>query len=392
MSEWVSNWARAPITAVLTAAMALPMFLLYATGVLGPEIVSELGVSRSELGLLTSVCFAVAAALSLWAGQVVDRIGVRTACVWLFLIVGVSFALIAISRGFALLAFGVAVCGIAQALANPTTNKVIALSVPPERRGSTTGTKQSGVQLAALVAGAALPLAAPALGWRGAVAAAIPVALLFAAAAWVLVPGTGPAVRNRAWRPARPTARLAWLMGFQLCLGGALASLTTFLPLYVSRDLHSSHGAWMIAGFGVVGVVARIGWTSLAGRLDRLSGLLAALAVGAAASAVSVWAARFGGVSLAWIGALGMAATAVAANAVSMLAVIRDRSFGEVAPASALVSSAFFAGFVLSPPLTGAIADTAAGFGGAWLLVPAELLVAAACTAGLRAGIPAVTR
>src|SRR5690348_1654555 len=98
MSERVSNWTRASITTVLTAAMALPMFLLYATGVLGPEIVSELGVSRSELGMLTSVCFAVAAALSLWAGQVVDRLGVRTASVWLFLVVGVSFALIAVSK------------------------------------------------------------------------------------------------------------------------------------------------------------------------------------------------------------------------------------------------------------------------------------------------------
>ncbi|MFD0488975.1 hypothetical protein ACFQ0O_20360 [Saccharopolyspora spinosporotrichia] len=61
--------ATGPMIFILTLAMALPMLLLYAIGVLGPVLVSDLRISRSTLGSLTAVCFAVAAVLSLWAAR-----------------------------------------------------------------------------------------------------------------------------------------------------------------------------------------------------------------------------------------------------------------------------------------------------------------------------------
>ncbi|MGB8198846.1 MAG: hypothetical protein WCF33_03960, partial [Pseudonocardiaceae bacterium] len=90
-----------------------------------------------------------------------------------------------------------------------------------------------------------------------------------------------------------------------------------------------------------------------------------------------------GGLALVWAGAIGVGATAVAANAVSMLSVINDRRFGPVGHASALAASGFFAGFVLSPPLAGLLADTA-GFSGTWLLVTGAFLLATLCAAALR--------
>jgi len=61
-----------------------------------------------------------------------------------------------------------------------------------------------------------------------------------------------------------------------------------------------------------------------------------------------------------------------------------------LAPASALASSGFFAGFVVSPPLAGLLADTA-GFGGTWLLVTGAFLLATGCAAALqRLGHPTV--
>jgi predicted MFS family arabinose efflux permease len=379
--------SAAAMIVILTLAMALPMLLLYAIGVLGPVLVEDLAISRSTLGSLTAVCFAVAAILSLWAGQGVSLIGARAATILLFGIVAVAFGLIAISGNFLVLLLGVALCGFAQALANPATNKVIAMHVPSARRGAVVGAKQSGVQLAALAAGALLPTLAALMGWREALALVVPLALIMLAVSWTVIPAEQATVPAAGWsKLVKPNTKLTWLMLYQLFLGSGLAAFTTFLPLYATEELGTGQqqAALMIAGFGIAGILARIGWTSLAGMLAELHGLLLGLALAAAAFVVAVWASGQFGLVMAWIGSVGIGATAVAANAVCMLAVVRDRSFGAVTHASALASLAFFSGFVFSPPLVGTVADAVGRLGGAWPVLAAELVIAGGCAIGLR--------
>lgn len=378
---------------VLTLAMALPMLVLYAIGALGPQLVTEVGVDRTELGLLPATGFAVAAVLSLWSGRIVDRAGTRGAGAALFAVVAVSFAMMALAGGLGLLVVAVAACGIAQALANPVTNRIIAERVPARARGAVVGIKQSGVQLAALVAGVGLPPVAAVWGWQVAFACVPPVALACLIATLRLphtVPDTArrPGTAGGRPLPAAPGRALGALLALQLCLGAGLAAVTTFVPLYAHQDLGASerHGALVLAGFGVSGVVSRVLWTSVAGRREDPSGLQLMLALLAAIAAGALWLSSVvpaGGLTLVWAGAIGVGATAVAANAVSMLSVITDRRFGPVGHASALASSGFFAGFVVSPPLAGLLADTA-GFGATWVLVMGAFLLATGCAAALR--------
>ncbi len=377
------------LVAVLTLAMALPMLVLYAIGALGPQLVTGLGVDRTELGTLPAAAFAVAAVLSLWSGRIVDQLGTRGASAVLFVVVAVSFAMMALAGGLGLLVVAVAACGIAQALANPVTNRIIAERVPARARGAVVGIKQSGVQLAALVAGVGLPPVAAVWGWQAALACVPPVALVCLVATLRLPhaarePGAGAGRR----RPAAPGRALGWLLALQLCLGAGLATVTTFVPLYAHQDLSASerHGALVLAGFGVSGVVSRVLWTSVAGRREDPSGLQLMLALLAAIAASALWLSSLvpaGGLALVWAGALGVGATAVAANAVSMLSVINDRRFGPVGHASALAASGFFAGFVVGPPLAGRLADTA-GFGGTWILVIGSFLLATGCATALQ--------
>jgi MFS family permease len=110
------------------------------------------------------------------------------------------------------------------------------------------------------------------------------------------------------------------------------------------------------------------------------------LALCAAIAAGALWLSSevpIAGLALVWAGTIGVGATAVAANAVSMLIVINDRRFGSVGHASALASCGFFAGFAVSPPLAGLLADTA-GFGATWALVVAAFLLATACASTLQ--------
>ena len=387
--------ARAPLglVVVLTLAMALSMLVLYAIGALGPQLVIDLGVDRTELGSLPAAGFAVAAVLSLWSGRVVDRVGTRGAGAALFVVVALSFAMMALAGGLGLLIVAVAACGIAQALANPVTNRIIAERVPAKARGAVVGIKQSGVQLAALVAGAALPPVAAVWGWQAAFACVPPVALACLVATLRLLHAAPDAARKLGTGggrllPAAPGRALGWLLAMQLCLGAGIAAVTTFVPLYTHQDLGASdrYSALVLAGFGLSGVLSRVLWTSVAGRRDDPLGLQFLLGLLAAVAAAALWlsgAVPAGGLALVWAGAIGVGATAVAANAVSMLSVITDRRFGPVGHASALASSGFFAGFVVSPPLAGLLADTV-GFGATWALVIGAFLLATGCAAALR--------
>ncbi|MGH3611895.1 MAG: MFS transporter [Pseudonocardia sp.] len=379
------------LAAVLTAAMALPMLVLYSIGTLAPLIVADLGIGRSELGSLTAVCFGVAAVLSVGAGQVVDRIGNRAAAATLFAVVAAVFSVLSISAGFTVLFAAVAACGVAQALANPATNKIIAQHVSPARRARMVGVKQSGVQVAALVAVVLLVVADMGTGWRAALAAVVPVAIAAGVAALFLVPRQAVA-RRPFTLPPKPGRPLAWLMAYQLCLGVGLSAVATFVPLFAHEELGTSEliGALLLAGFAVAGIAARIGWTSRAGGRADLSGMLLGLSFGAAvfvgllASAALLGAESTVALPLTWAAAIGIGATAVAANAVSMLAVVRDTDLGPVAPSSALVSAAFFGGFAVGAPAIGAIADTGGGFTGGWLVVAGVLTVGGSCATGLR--------
>jgi MFS family permease len=399
-TDGAAEGAPLGLVVLLTLAMALPMLVLYAIGALGPQLVTAFGADRTELGALPASGFAVAAVLSLWSGRIVDRVGTRGGGAVLFAVVAISFATMALAGGLGPLVVAVAVCGIAQALANPVTNRVVAERVPARARGTVVGIKQSGVQLAALAAGVGLPPVAAAWGWQAALGCVSPIALICLIAVLRLPQAASDATRGPAGggglsRAGAPGRALGALLALQLCLGAGLAAVTTFVPLYAHQALGASerYGALVLAGYGVSGMGLRVLWTWLAGRREDPSGVQFLLALLAAIAAGALWLSDVvpaGGLALMWAGALGVGATAVAANAVSMLSVINDRRFGPVGHASALASSGFFAGFVISPPLAGWLADTV-GFEGTWGLVIGAFLLATGCAASLwRLGHPTV--
>jgi len=229
--------AGAPVAVLLTCAMAFSMMQLFLVGALGPRLVGELGVSRTELGLTTTAGFGVAALLSPVAGRLVDRVGPRRCVVALLLLAAVSLALIGAAPGAAGLLGAVALGGLPQALANPATNKVILAAFRPERRGAVTGWKQSGVQFGAFVAGLPLSLLAAGVGWRGAVWTAAGAAAVAAVWAERALPADGtPAPRGAGSGPAAGgvVGRLAL---FSLLLGCGVASVNTYLALFGTQRL-----------------------------------------------------------------------------------------------------------------------------------------------------------
>ncbi|WP_189718976.1 MFS transporter [Streptomyces chryseus] len=357
--------------------MAFSMLQLFLLGALGPRLVDELGISPAVLGLTTTIGFGTAAVLSPAGGRIVDRMGPRRALVALLLVTAAALGLIGAAPGPGFLLAAVALGGLPQALANPATNKAILAAVPPARRGSVTGMKQSGVQLGAFAAGLPLTALAAGVGWRGAVWVAAGAAA--AAALWTVrvLPSDPPEKPAGTGWSLTPRGDIAWLAVFSLLLGCGIASVNTYLALFGVQELDMSPTAAgaLVAVLGVAGIAGRVGWAKAArpGRAEWLPGWLAAGAVGAAlllAGALSVH-------PLAWPAAVAVGVFAVSGNAVSMVLVIQRAAPGRAGQDSALVSAGFFAGFALGPPVFGALAE-AGHYGVAWLLVAGEF--AAACT------------
>jgi len=186
-----------PLAGGLAMAMVVAAFPQYAFGVLGPFLVADLGLSRAELGALTTAMFVAAAGLSPVSGRIVDRIGGRRSMLMLFAATAAGLVLAAVARTYLMLLAATLVTGVGFALGNPATNHVLAFHVDPHRKGALTGVKQSGVQAGALLAGVALPGLAGGVGWRGALLASLVLPVVGLVLAFVLVPPTAAASAAR---------------------------------------------------------------------------------------------------------------------------------------------------------------------------------------------------
>ena len=191
--------------------MGATSFPGFAFGALGPFLVDDFDLSRSSLGLLTTLFFAVGGILSLVAGPMVDRFGGRTVMLGAFGVIGITILAIAGSPSYSLLLVSASFGGASIAAANPTTNKLVAVHVPPGQRGVIMGFKQSGVQIGAFAAGAILAPLAAWLGWR--------VALLLAATVpcwepWEPFSSCLPIGPERPRHKRRTSSELPWTKRF----------------------------------------------------------------------------------------------------------------------------------------------------------------------------------
>ena len=358
----------ANLAILLTLAMAMPMTLLYAVSALGPQLVRELGIAPAALGYFTLGSFGAAALLSLRAGEWVAQLGARRALAMLFAAVALTFALMAALPGFYSLLTVTVLLGLAQALANPATNVLIAQHAPPAHKAMLVGLKQSGVQMAALAVGLLLPSAALAWGWRAAFAALAAPACLLMWRAWRLPEPA--AVIGAPLARAPINARLAALMAAQGCVGVSLSAFLTFLPLHAaSLGMSPASAGLLVALFGAMGMAARLVLTPLGARLREEAWLLAGLLLLAMLSLGVALSADAFSLDWLWLGAAGMGLSAPATNAIAMSMLIRDPGFGGVATSAGRVSAAFFAGFALGPLMMGALGGPAAPVAGWWALL-----------------------
>lgn len=386
-----SLW-RAAFAVTLLWAMAAGTIIQFAVGALAPFLVADLDVSRTQIGALTTVFFAVGAVCSPVAGPLVDRLGGRRVLVWLLVASGIAIAGMGVAPGYGLLLVAAGLGGVATAAVNPVTNQLIAVHLARGQQGVIMGLKQSGVQVGAFLAGALLPTAALTLGWRTALVVTGGAAVAGVVLALVVLPRSGePAGANRvAGGPpgsavpaeGRPTRFVGWLATYAALMGAGGVAVIAFMVLYAVEELgwSESAGGAAAATVGLTGVGARMVWGRLAERLRTSTAPLLLLAAGSAAAQALIWAAQLRP-ALLWVGAATFGITAGAWNAVAMLAIVREAPPAHTGWASGIVQAAFYVGLMACPPVFGWSVDATGGYDAGWAGVTVLLAAAAALTA-----------
>lgn len=381
---------RAPtgdLLVVLACAMGVGPLIMYGLSAVSTVVIDDLRISTTQFGWLATACFIAATLSSVGLGRISDRADGRTLILIIFGGAAIALTVAGLSTDYLWLLVAVSVSGVAQAMSNPATNRLVSIHVEEGKRSTWIGIKQSGVQGSQFIAGLAFPAMAILVGWRETSGIAAVAVFIMLAISWNIVPA-GASLSKRgggrsAGAPDRPSVpvesggdncttgaeNLPIFAVYAFLSGAALQATNVYLPLFSQRELGFSLllGGMTVAIAGGLGVASRIAWGRIiAKRGDNLA-LLLALGLGSAlgsslllASGILHWSV------LLWFGVVLHGVMALAINVVLMVAVMRDASAQNVGAASGVVALGMYLGFALGPLAMGLVLETKHEFFVGW--------------------------
>lgn len=371
------------LLAILLSAVGIAPMLSYGLSATSELIISELGISEAQFGLLATVCFGCAAIGNVVFGKFTDRQPDRTLLLVVFGLAAVAMALAAIPGGYPMLLVASAVAGIAQSFPNGVTNRILAQRVPADDRIGWTGVKQSGVQVSQLVASLGFPALAAWIGWHGAslvgavVAGLLGVVAVKAITSYPVLPTEiRPTQKINPGAVAKPESSTRFviiaLTVFGFINGMGVQATNVYLPLFAVRELDFSLvlGGLTAAVAGAIGVSARIGWGKMMSSgvsAPKLLLFLAALATCGAGAFLGAGAT--GNAVLLWLAVALHGASALGVSVVLMATLLRSVPAASMGSATGMVSAGQFGGFTVGPLAMGALIGSPGGFTAGWIVV-----------------------
>lgn len=199
----------APMIVALGCAYVVAHFYRVSTGVIAPDLVTEVGLSAEALGALSSAFFFAFAFAQIPVGVLLDRFGPRLVVpgVTVFAIIGAL--IFALSHEALGLAIGRAFMGAGTAAVLMGTLVIGSRWFPPDRFGAVASSFVALGTVGALLATTPLAFASDVLGWRGAFFAMAVLTLLAGIFVWFTVRDAPP---GHAYFSRKPEdLRAVWL-------------------------------------------------------------------------------------------------------------------------------------------------------------------------------------
>ncbi len=384
----MSRWA---ILVLVTVAYALGAFAALAVAPLSPFLLDAFRLTRAQVGFLLPALYVGAVAMSLSAGWLTDRLGVRPTLALGQLVTGAMVAVAALSGTVSALLACLVFAGFGFSVLNPASGKAVVTWFPPQERGLAMGVKQTGLTLGGIAAALVLPPIALAFGWRAALATAGAASLVSAtlvalvyrdpAGARGVTASAAPRLSEALAFLRRPGVVVVFASGLVLSVGQA--SLLAFLVLYAKETFAVSavEAARLLALAQLGGTASRLGWGFVSDRFlggRRRPGVVVCALVTAAAYGVLAVGNL---VPFGLVAPLMLVAGAGAFGWVGLyFALMAELGGARYAGLLTGIAVAFaWGGMLVGPPLFGLVLQAAGDYRLAWLgLAGAALAVALA--------------
>lgn len=366
--------------------MAAATFAPAVFSVLAVPLRSEFSVARWRIGVLVTVVMAVGALLSPISGTWADRLEPRTSNALTLVLAGISFIAMGLSPGYWPLAGAASIAGLAQAMCNPATNRLIMSHAALGKRGFLTGLKQAGVQAGNFLGGIFLPIgAASALGWRGTVSLVTAMPLLGLVALGVAAGRRkAPVASPPRPPPTKSPPEVIRLAVYGALLGLAAGSLFTYLPSYAQEGFGMSTevGGLLVSVFGAVGFITRLAAGHVSERYFGHHRTLMGMALLTSLAGILMAAAPNG--AWLWPAAILIGIGPMAWNVVANVAVMEMAPEGAAGRGSGVMMAGFLGGMAAGAPAYGASVDLVGSYRPGWLGVVVLGVAAAWVAAGVR--------
>jgi predicted MFS family arabinose efflux permease len=379
-----NRWA---VLALIMAAQTMANVGPLGIPSIAPLIREGLSLSMTEAGSFLSAYYIGPVLMSLPAGWMADRWGVRSAMILGQALIAIGLAAVAAAPSFPFMIVIMVVAGAGYGVLNPTTTKAGMAWFPPRQRATVVGLKQVGLPAGGALGALVMPPLALAFGWRAAVAFAAAVVGGLALLTWALYrdlpdPPTTAAAPERTGFWAVMRNRDLWLVGVStLIFAGVQTVFLSFLVLYLHEILQIAVVAaakYLVAG-QVSGAAGRVGFGLLSDRLfggrrrivlaiAGLGSIACALALSATAPGTGPW--RLVPLAAA-IGFFGVGWNGVQHTLMAELA--GPRAAGTAVGLGLAISSL---GVTVCPPVFGLVVERVGGFGVAWVALAASMVLA----------------
>ena len=380
--------ARARIIALILTAQTVANVGPLGIPAIASLIRSDLGLTLAQAGSFLSAYYIGPSLVSLPAGTLADRWGVKRMLVLGQLVIAAGLLAASAASSYAAFTLLLIAAGFGYGMLNPTSTKAVMGWAPTAHRATLVGLKQVGLPLGGMLGAALLPALALALGWR--VALVVSAALIAAGAVASLVVYRDPP--DAVLPPAAPGARGAvasvltsrdlWLLAVATAVFAAMQTVwMSYLVLYlqgvVGLSLLAASRLLALAQFG--GMTGRVIFGMLSDRLFAgrrrlplvLAGvgsaactiIIASTGTGASTAGLSVLAFLFGVVGIGWNGV----------QHTWMAELAGPRAAGTAVGLGLGVSSA---GVTVGPLVFGYFVQRAGDFHGPWIALALSMAVA----------------
>lgn len=388
----MSSSYRWVILASVTALQVSTSAAVFTFGPLAPFLQEDMGISRAQVGLFTSAIYLGGMTVSLPAGWLTDRLGVRRLLVLGPLIQGVFFALFPSVSSFHAVFWLVALSGVGYGFMNPVVIKALLNWFTARDRATAVSIKQTGVTAGAALAAAILPSLALVLSWRSAVPL-VGLAVVGVGIACLLIYRNPPLEVEEKRAEQRSKAARASLRKLltnrNMVLLGVMSaflaivhfSIATYLVLFLkeSRSFSAVVAGSYLAATQMGATVGRVVWAVVSDRLLGGRRKIVFYWICLLAAALTLVMALLTATMPRWlllplVMLLGSSALAWQGVYLTFCGELAGKE--QAGTAIGMAATMGYVGIIVGPPLFGLVVDVSGTYTLAWLMLSLSAIVA----------------